>query len=113
MKIAIVGTRNPGVSYQKWERILLSKFNPSEVSLIVTEGAKGLDNYAKLFAVRHHIPLMEYLPEYSKYGRKAPIHRNTQIVREVAIARAFPYRTLKERFMLLKWRSGSTNVSSL
>ena len=89
MKIAIVGTRNPGVSYQEWESILLSKINASEISLIISGGAKGINTYAKLFAGRHHIPLMEYLPEYSKYGRKATLRRNTQIVREASTVIAF------------------------
>lgn len=88
--MAIVGTRNPGVSYKEWESILLSKINPSEVLLIVSGGAKGIDTYAKLFATRHLIPLMEYLPEYSKYRRKATLRRNTQIVREASIVIAFP-----------------------
>ena len=90
MKIAIVGTRNPGVSYQEWEKILITKINASKVSLIVSGGAKGIDTYAKLFAGRHHIPLIEYFPEYSKYGRKATLRRNTQIVREASTVIAFP-----------------------
>ncbi len=90
MKLAIVGTRNPGVSYQEWEYLLLSKINVSNVSLIVSGGAKGIDTYAKLFAGRHHIPLMEYLPNYSKYGRIATLRRNTQIVREASTVVAFP-----------------------
>ena len=90
MKIAIVGTRNPGVSCQEWESILISKINASAISLIISGGAKGIDTYAKLFAGRHPIPLMEYLPEYSKYGRKATFRRNSQIVREASIVIAFP-----------------------
>lgn len=90
MKLAIVGTRNPGVSYQEWESILISKINASEISLVISGGSKGIDTYAKLFAGRHHIPLMEYLPEYSKYGRKATLRRNTQIVREASTVIAFP-----------------------
>ncbi len=27
MKLAIVGTRNPGVTYQEWEKLLLDKIN--------------------------------------------------------------------------------------
>ncbi|MDE6303399.1 MAG: DNA-protecting protein DprA [Paramuribaculum sp.] len=88
--MAIVGTRNPGVSYQEWESILLSKINVSEVLLIVSGGAKDIDTYAKFFATRHLIPLMEYLPDYSKYGRKATLRRNDQIVREVSTVIAFP-----------------------
>lgn len=50
MKIATVGTRNPGVFYQEWESILLSKINASEVSLIVSGGAQGVDTFAERWA---------------------------------------------------------------
>ena len=102
MKMAIVGTRNPGVSYQEWESILLSKINASEALLIVSGGAKGIDTYAKLFAARHLIPLMEYLPEYSKYGRKATLRRNTQIVRGASTVIAFPSLDSKGTFQSIR-----------
>ena len=100
--MAIVGTRNPSVSYQEWESILLTKINASEALLIVSGGAKGIDTYAKLFASRHHIPLMEYLPEYSKYGRKATLRRNTQIVRESSTVIAFPSLDSKGTFHTIR-----------
>lgn len=90
MKLGIVGTRNPGVSYQDWEDLLLAKIDLSKVEMVVSGGAKGIDTYAKKFAARHHIPLMEYLPEYSKYGRAATLRRNTQIVHESSVVVAFP-----------------------
>lgn len=90
MKLAIVGTRNPGVSYQQWEELLLSKINKSEITEVVSGGAKGIDTYAKIFAGRHHIPLMEFLPQYSVYGKAAPLRRNTQIIREANTVIAFP-----------------------
>ncbi|MDE6337987.1 MAG: DNA-protecting protein DprA, partial [Muribaculaceae bacterium] len=52
MKLAIVGTRKPGVSFQEWEKLILSRINVSDVSLIISGGAKGIDAYAKLFAGR-------------------------------------------------------------
>ena len=109
MKLAIVGTRNPGLSYKEWESLLVSKVNISDVTLIVSGGTKGIDTYAKLFAARHHIPLMEFLPDYSKFGRNATLHRNTQIVREASVIAAFPspdsrgtYHSIKEATRLGK-----------
>lgn len=90
IKIAIVGTRNPGVSYAEWERLLLSQVSVEDISLVVSGGAKGIDTYAKLFAGRHHIPLMEYLPDYARFGRNATLRRNTQIVKEANTVVAFP-----------------------
>ena len=90
IKLAIVGTRNPKLSYNEWENILLQEFSPNDLSLIVSGGATGIDTYAKLFAGRHHIPLMEFLPDYSKYGKSAPLRRNSQIVKEATNVIAFP-----------------------
>jgi len=90
IKLAIVGTRSPKLSYKEWEELLLKEVSPSDLSLIVSGGATGIDTYAKLFAGRHHIPLMEYLPDYSKYGIQAPLRRNTQIVKEATKVIAFP-----------------------
>ena len=78
------------MSYKEWEKLLLQEFSPSDLSLIVSGGATGIDTYAKLFAGRHHIPLMEYLPDYAKYGIKAPLRRNTQIIKEASKVIAFP-----------------------
>lgn len=103
MKLAIVGTRNPGVSYQEWEKLLLGKINPDEIQMIISGGAKGVDTYAKLFAARHHKPYMEFAPQYSIYGRYATLKRNTQIVKEASTVIAFPsaesggtYHSIKE-----------------
>ena len=90
IKLAIVGARSPKLSYKEWEKLLLQEFSPSDLSLIVSGGATGIDTYAKLFAGRHHIPLMEYLPDYAKYGIKAPLRRNTQIIKEASKVIAFP-----------------------
>lgn len=90
MKLAIVGTRNPGVSYAEWEQLLLSRVSVEEISLVVSGGAKGVDTFAKLFAGLHHIPLMEFIPDYAKYGRKATLRRNTQIVKGASAVAAFP-----------------------
>lgn len=40
----------------------------------------GADTYAKEFAIKHNLKLIEFLPDYEKYGRKAPLVRNKLIV---------------------------------
>ena len=55
MKLAIVGTRNSGVTYQEWEKLLLNKINPEEIQMVISGGAKGVDTFAKLFAAHHII----------------------------------------------------------
>ncbi len=90
MRLGIVGSRNPGVSYQEWENLLLEKIDPSKVEMVISGGAKGVDTFAKIFAARHHIPYMEFAPQYSVYGKHATLKRNTQIVTEASTVVAFP-----------------------
>ena len=90
IKLEIVGTRTPKISYSEWEKLLLEEISPDDLSLVVSGGAQGIDTYAKLFAGRHHIPLMEFAPDYARYGKQAPLRRNTLIVKEASKLIAFP-----------------------
>ena len=96
MKLTIVGTRNPGVTYQEWEKLLLNKINPDEIQMVISGGAKGVDTFAKLFAARHHKPYMEFTPQYNVYGR------NTQIVKEATTVIAFPSAESKGTYHSIK-----------
>ena len=73
MKLAIVGSRNIC-------DIDISKYILEKPSEIISGGAKGIDTLAAQYAKRNGIPLTEFLPDYEKYGRAAPIVRNKQIV---------------------------------
>ena len=74
MKLAIIGSRN-------CPPIHIEDFLTEIPDAIISGGAKGVDTYAREFAKRHNIPLIEFLPEYNKYAsRVAPIVRNRQIV---------------------------------
>ncbi len=72
MKIAIVGSRSIDV-------IDVSKY-VSKSDEIVSGGAKGVDLCAAEYARAQGIKLTEFLPEYERYGRGAPIVRNKRIV---------------------------------
>lgn len=72
MKIAIVGSRS--IELEKLEQYI-----PKNVTEIITGGAKGVDTSAKEFALEKGITYKEFLPEYDKYGRAAPIRRNFEI----------------------------------
>ena len=73
MKIAIIGSRNLTVNN-------LEDYITEQCDEIVSGGASGIDSCASGFAKRKNIKLVEFLPEYEKYGRAAPIVRNKQIV---------------------------------
>lgn len=73
MKVAVVGSRGLCVND-------LGKYLPKEVTEIVSGGAKGIDTCAREYAKANGIKLTEFLPEYEKYGRGAPLKRNLQII---------------------------------
>lgn len=73
MKIAIVGSRSITVNN-------LGDYLPENTTEIVSGGAIGVDRSAKNYAKTHNIKLKEFLPEYERYGRSAPLKRNLQII---------------------------------
>ena len=73
MKIAIVGSRN-------LTNIMLDQYISKEVEEIVSGGAVGVDFCAAEYAKNNGLKLTEFLPQYERYGRAAPIVRNKQIV---------------------------------
>ena len=82
MKLAIIGSRTcPPIDIEQH-----LKYIPDT---IVSGGAKGVDTYAKEFAEKHNLKLMEFLPDYKKYGRSAPLVRNKLIVDECDCVLAF------------------------
>ncbi|MDE6230728.1 MAG: hypothetical protein K2M37_03820 [Muribaculaceae bacterium] len=44
MKLAIVGTRNPGVTYKEWEKLLLDKINPDEIQMVIIRSMRLNDS---------------------------------------------------------------------
>ncbi|MBQ7005213.1 MAG: hypothetical protein IJN68_02135 [Clostridia bacterium] len=54
---------------------------PEKIDRIISGGAKGIDRSARDYALLHHIPFTEILPEYELYGRKAPLIRNDVIIK--------------------------------
>lgn len=73
MKIAIVGSRSIAVNN-------LGDYLPENTTEIVSGGAIGVDRSARNYAKTHNIKLKEFLPEYERYGRSAPLKRNLQIM---------------------------------
>ena len=82
MKIAVIGSRNLTVDD-------LEKYLPKDTTEIVSGGANGIDNCARNYALSHDLKLTEFLPEYSKYGRSAPLKRNLQIIEYADLVIAF------------------------
>lgn len=82
MRLAIIGSRDcPNIDIASH-----LKYIPDT---IVSGGARGADTYARLFAQEHNLNLVEFLPEYDKYGRQAPLVRNKLIIENCDCVLAF------------------------
>ena len=84
VKIAVIGSRGLLVNN-------LRKYLPDDVTEIVSGGAVGIDSCAKKYAKENNIKLTEFLPQYDKYGRYAPLRRNLQIIDYADCVIAFWY----------------------
>ncbi len=82
MKVAVIGSRGLHVEN-------LGDYLPPETTEIVSGGARGVDVCAREYAQRHGLKLTEYLPEYSRYGRAAPLKRNITIIENADLVLAF------------------------
>ncbi len=72
MKVAVFGSRNI-------TEVNLKEYLPEGTEEIVSGGAVGVDSVAARYAKENGIKLVEFLPEYNFYGRRAPVMRNKKI----------------------------------
>ena len=82
MKVAVIGSRGLSVTD-------LGRYLPENTTEIVSGGAKGVDTSARVYALAHGIKLTEFLPEYTRFGRSAPLKRNITIIEYSDIVLAF------------------------
>lgn len=82
MKVAVIGSR--GI-----ESVNIGEYIPKETTEIVSGGARGVDTLARSYAEQNGLKLTEFLPEYDKYGRSAPLKRNIKIIEYADLVIAF------------------------
>ena len=82
MRLAIIGSRTIYIKN-------LEDHLPDGITEIISGGAKGVDTAAREYALSHNIKLTEYLPDYRRYGRAAPLKRNTEIIKNADLVLAF------------------------
>lgn len=82
MRVAVIGSRSLVVCD-------LGAYLPKDTTQIISGGATGIDTCAKEYALSHGIEYVEFLPDYSHYGRSAPLKRNHSIVENAELVLAF------------------------
>ena len=73
LKVAVKGSRSIC-------KVDLGKYLPEGVTEIVSGGARGIDTCAKEYALANHLGFTEFLPQYERYRRNAPLKRNLSII---------------------------------
>ena len=82
MRVAVIGSRGLRVES-------LGEYLPEGTTEIVSGGARGVDTSAREYALGRGLKLTEYLPEYTRYGRGAPLRRNITIIEGADLVLAF------------------------
>ena len=82
MKVAVIGSRGLTVSN-------LGDYLPDDVTEIISGGAAGIDTCARHYALSHGIKLTEFLPDYRRFGRAAPLKGNLDIIQNADLVLAF------------------------
>ncbi len=73
MKLLIAGSR--GIT-----DFNLAQHIPSNVTVIISGGAKGVDTLAEAYADAHGLEKIIIKPDYNKYKRGAPLKRDEEMV---------------------------------
>ena len=87
MHLAIIGSRSFS-DYNRLSGIVKSWFynggasgDQCEISSIISGGATGVDSLAARFAKEENIHLVEHLPDWERFGKRAGFIRNEDIIK--------------------------------
>lgn len=84
MRTIIAGSRPPKdfelkIEHYQWFSKIINKYK-SDISRIISGGARGIDQFAIKYAKENEIPINIIHPDWETFGRKAGIYRNSQMV---------------------------------
>ena len=88
IRLAIVGSRS-FTDYNFLVEEIRKGFGKYKIECVVSGGATGADTLGARFANENGIPLVEYKPEWDKYGKKAGSMRNVDIINNCTHCIAF------------------------
>lgn len=73
MIVAVIGSRGINIAD-------IDAYIPQNCEELVSGGARGVDRAVREYARAKGIPLTEFLPDFARYRKGAPLLRNKQIV---------------------------------
>ena len=85
MRVAVIGSR----TIPDNAAALIKEHLPALTTEIVRGGAVGIDTVAKAIAKELGIPCNEFLPDYTRFGKQAPLVRNDEIIDYADMVLAF------------------------
>ncbi|WAX22559.1 hypothetical protein [Acinetobacter phage vB_AbaP_HB01] len=90
MKILLITGSRTGWTYEEFKKLVLERYKPEDISLMVFGCARGVDAFAWRFCIEHEIQCNRFEADWEHIGNKAGIHRNMDMgkhVLEVAVNR--------------------------
>lgn len=75
MQVLVSGSRE-GFTYKEFVKEFKATFKGIRIDGITAGGARGIDSYAKVYAVRNGIPFNQMDADWDKHGKKAGSLRN-------------------------------------
>ena len=82
-KLAIIGSRTFD-NFEFLESQVLQLFKISEITEIISGGAKGTDSLAEKFADKYKIKKTIFIAEWEKFGKSAGMKRNKLIIKNIS-----------------------------
>ena len=83
MKLAIIGSRT--LKQSDVLELITKTLQGLHVSEIITGGANGVDSIAEHYARQNNIKCKIFYPVYAVHGKRAPLIRNNEIVKNCDI----------------------------
>ena len=76
MELAIIGSR----SFNDYDKLKNEVDKIENITTIISGGAKGADTLAEKYAFEKNIPIKIFPANWSKFGKRAGIIRNKEII---------------------------------
>lgn len=90
--LGIVGSRtfsDYNLFKQKISEIVQKLLNKCNKVVFVSGGAKGADTFARKYAKENNIEIIEFIPDWEKFGKSAGFKRNETIIDKSDLLVAF------------------------